>query len=663
MITSLYGQDAMDAILRKADLEESKHFKMFTYYPDKVLEELIAATSHCQDLSRQQILEIFGDYFLVHCLRHGYDDMLRTLGCDMEGFLQSLDSLHSLLALTYDNMSAPSFRCEQQGDSTYTLHYHSSRRNYHPLVKGLITAVAREIFYKRVDIEFISSEVEDLGVDRKQEHTIFHLHIYNDEDITALTFPSYSTHWCDEEKDLGTRKHVSNTSYFNNTNGQKNELQSERSKSEAKNSNKSDRLIFLRERGPKLSSHSFPSKQLLSKEDSLPYSPTHYESNEFSKRSLQSRSTMCPFSQISTPNNIEGSKTSTKEQVQSRCDSRSSFHFNNTLDGKSDSYQRHDCTREDKFNSNTEPPSSKAHLVTSENGQDEALNATKDLEKHPYCSELFEEAKKEQTDIVNEDVCLPPVTLTHEQLCTTFPYHLIFDRQLRLRQFGNTVSKLSPVPLCTGRLVTSAFHVVYPRISFTVENILRFINTIYILGVGPSLNRNSDHSPAENGLTMRGQMIWFAEHGLMLFVGSPRLRSLKEMKHMNMYMSDIPLYDVTREMVLLYQQRNAEIDITKRLDETTAELKRTSRNLALEKQRTDRLLYQMLPAKVADQLKLGKKVEAEKFDQVTVLFSDIVEFTSIAAACNPLDVVNMLNSLYHKFDVQTNEHGVYKVTV
>ena len=51
----------------------------------------------------------------------------------------------------------------------------------------------------------------------------------------------------------------------------------------------------------------------------------------------------------------------------------------------------------------------------------------------------------------------------------------------------------------------------------------------------------------------------------------------------------------------------------------------------------------------------------EKFDQVTVLFSDIVEFTSIAAACNPLDVVNMLNNLYHKFDVQTNEHGVYKV--
>ncbi|KAK3747302.1 hypothetical protein RRG08_019962 [Elysia crispata] len=61
------------------------------------------------NLSREHILEVFGDYFLVYCLRHGYDDMLRTLGNDMAGFLQSLDSLHSLLALTYDNMSAPSF--------------------------------------------------------------------------------------------------------------------------------------------------------------------------------------------------------------------------------------------------------------------------------------------------------------------------------------------------------------------------------------------------------------------------------------------------------------------------------------------------------------------------------------------------------------------------
>ncbi|CAG5136593.1 unnamed protein product, partial [Candidula unifasciata] len=256
-------------------------------------------------------------------------------------------------------------------------------------------------------------------------------------------------------------------------------------------------------------------------------------------------------------------------------------------------------------------------------------------------------------DIDNE---LTPVTLSKEQLSFAFPYHLIFDQKLRLRQFGQTIARLSPVELREGMQISSAFHILYPRISFNVQNICRFINAIFIIAVGPEAAEYDEH-----GFSMKGQMMWMTDTKLMIFIGSPRLMSLKEMKRLNMYMADIPLYDVTREMVLLYQQRNAEIDITKKLDETTAELTRTSRALALEKQRTEKLLYQMLPEKVANQLRNGEEVEAEKFDQVTVLFSDIVNFTEIAAACSPLDVVSMLNGLYHRFDLKSNEHGVYKV--
>ena len=69
---------------------------------------------------------------------------------------------------------------------------------------------------------------------------------------------------------------------------------------------------------------------------------------------------------------------------------------------------------------------------------------------------------------------------------------------------------MSPVPLRTGLPVTSAFHVLYPRISFTVENILQFINTIYILGVGPSPGGGSDGGTREEELSMKGKMHnWF----------------------------------------------------------------------------------------------------------------------------------------------------------
>ncbi len=53
----------------------------------------------------------------------------------------------------------------------------------------------------------------------------------------------------------------------------------------------------------------------------------------------------------------------------------------------------------------------------------------------------------------------------------------------------------------------------------------------------------------------------------------------------------------------------------------------------------------------------------EKFDAATVLFSDIVSFTNIAAAVHPVEIVTMLNDLYTRFDSLTGLHNVYKVSV
>lgn len=67
------------------------------------------------------------------------------------------------------------------------------------------------------------------------------------------------------------------------------------------------------------------------------------------------------------------------------------------------------------------------------------------------------------------------------------------------------------------------------------------------------------------------------------------------------------------------------------LSEKAKELKR-------EQRKSDMLLFQMLPASVAQTLKQTQKVPAEYYDSVTVYFSDIVGFTEIAAECTPLEV-------------------------
>ncbi|XP_061188583.1 atrial natriuretic peptide receptor 1-like [Saccostrea echinata] len=80
-----------------------------------------------------------------------------------------------------------------------------------------------------------------------------------------------------------------------------------------------------------------------------------------------------------------------------------------------------------------------------------------------------------------------------------------------------------------------------------------------------------------------------------------------------------------------------------------------------EKDKTDRLLYRMLPRLVADKLKRGEFVVPEEFEAVTVFFSDIVGFTTIAAKITPLDVVDFLNEIYTLFDDIISTYDVYKV--
>ncbi|XP_064326645.1 atrial natriuretic peptide receptor 2 [Phalacrocorax carbo] len=90
-------------------------------------------------------------------------------------------------------------------------------------------------------------------------------------------------------------------------------------------------------------------------------------------------------------------------------------------------------------------------------------------------------------------------------------------------------------------------------------------------------------------------------------------------------------------------------------------LKEKTEDLKRERQLAEDLLHQMLPKSVAKQLRKCQKVEAENYDQVTIFFSDIVGFTSIAASCTPLQVVEMLNNLYVCFDTRIESYDVYKV--
>ncbi|KAK0415356.1 hypothetical protein QR680_011905 [Steinernema hermaphroditum] len=96
-------------------------------------------------------------------------------------------------------------------------------------------------------------------------------------------------------------------------------------------------------------------------------------------------------------------------------------------------------------------------------------------------------------------------------------------------------------------------------------------------------------------------------------------------------------------------------------DSLEQEVQARVRELESEKRKSDLLLYRMMPKQIAEKLKMGSSVEPETFESVTVFFSDVVSFTTLASLCTPLQVVDLLNRLYTNFDQIIDNHDVYKV--
>lgn len=85
------------------------------------------------------------------------------------------------------------------------------------------------------------------------------------------------------------------------------------------------------------------------------------------------------------------------------------------------------------------------------------------------------------------------------------------------------------------------------------------------------------------------------------------------------------------------------------------------KSLSTATKESELLLLNILPETIADRLKGGEKTIADEFSQASILFTDIVGFTSMTYQIGAAKVVTILNDLFEKFDELTEKYGVEKV--
>lgn len=90
-------------------------------------------------------------------------------------------------------------------------------------------------------------------------------------------------------------------------------------------------------------------------------------------------------------------------------------------------------------------------------------------------------------------------------------------------------------------------------------------------------------------------------------------------------------------------------------------VRRTKRVIEYEKDRSDKLLLNILPTEIAEELKETGRAKARNFERVSILFSDFKGFTKISEQLSAEELVGEINTCYEPFDAICTKYGIEKI--
>ncbi len=151
LVTTTKDHDAWQRICDRAMVENNGFVSMRPYHDDMTY-RLVSAASEELGLSPAQVLEAFGEYWILYTAEEGYGEVLRSAGDHLRGFLNNLNDMHGRVESVFPHMRLPQFRVEDIAPGEYRVYYASERHGLAPMVRGLITGLAKR-FGQQVEVQ------------------------------------------------------------------------------------------------------------------------------------------------------------------------------------------------------------------------------------------------------------------------------------------------------------------------------------------------------------------------------------------------------------------------------------------------------------------------------------------------------------------------------
>merc|ERR1719394_986190 len=261
-----------------------------------------------------------------------------------------------------------------------------------------------------------------------------------------------------------------------------------------------------------------------------------------------------------------------------------------------------------------------------------------------------------------------------------FPFCILYNENMEVTILGGALRQI--LSKNVGQGLGSFWELVKPLVEFKWKVILSRLNSMFELatqeevdklcktGGGDSSSMGFDDDlnlldeDIDKTLHIKGQMVWIADWDQMLFLACPMMKDLNNLVWTGLFVNDLSMHDYSRDIMLATTQEKIQMKmLLSAAEKKAAQLESQQKKLGEIMKKSDDLISQMLPKKVADDLAKGKSNEevCEAYEMVTMLFSDIVTFTVICSHLKPLQVVQLLNNMYTLFDFLCDQNAVYKV--
>jgi len=142
MVVSAHGEEVWEQIKQKASVDVDV-FVSSEGYPDQMTYALVGVASEVLGVPAENVLEAFGEHWILKTALQGYGDMMAAGGKTLREFLINLPDFHSRVSMILPHLAPPKFFCSEAGEREVRMQYESHRAGLAPFVVGLFLGLGK----------------------------------------------------------------------------------------------------------------------------------------------------------------------------------------------------------------------------------------------------------------------------------------------------------------------------------------------------------------------------------------------------------------------------------------------------------------------------------------------------------------------------------------